>query len=134
MTRQLSLLDLATLVVEPSAMQSKLLSHELAKAGIARVNTVRNGGEALAHLRTNPTSLVVSAFHLPDMTGAELIGAIRADPALAEVPFILVSSESRHTLLDPVRRNWKRRCARYSIFSMSTAVWMKPVSTWMPCA
>ena len=109
MTRQLSLLDLATLVVEPSAMQSKLLSIELAKAGITQVSTVHNGGEALAHLQanlqSNPTSLVVSAFHLPDMTGAELIGAMRADPDLAAVPFILVSSENRHQLLDPVRQS-----------------------------
>ena len=105
MTRQLSLLDLATLVVEPSAMQSKLLSGELAKAGISRVSVVHSGGEALAHLKDNVTSLVVSAFHLPDMTGADLIGALRADPALAAVPFILVSSESRHQLLDPVRQS-----------------------------
>jgi two-component system chemotaxis response regulator CheY len=105
MTRQISLLDLATLVVEPSAMQSKLLSSELAKAGISKVSVVRSGGEALAHLKCNVTSLVVSAFHLPDMTGADLIGALRTDPALAAVPFILVSSESRHQLLDPVRQS-----------------------------
>jgi two-component system, chemotaxis family, chemotaxis protein CheY len=105
MTRQLSLIDLATLVVEPSAMQGKLLAAELAKAGITRVSTVRGGNEALAHLRGNPASLVVSAFHLPDMTGADLIGALRCDPALSAIPFILVSSENRHQLLDPVRQS-----------------------------
>lgn len=97
--------DLAALVVEPSSMQSKLLVAELAKAGIARVEAVHSGGDALARLRRGGISLVVSAFHLPDMTGAELIGALRADPALADLPFILVSSESRHQLLDPVRQS-----------------------------
>jgi two-component system chemotaxis response regulator CheY len=105
MTHQFSLRDLATLVVEPSAMQSKLLLAELAKAGITRACAVHGGGEALAHLRNAPISLVVSAFHLPDMTGAELIGAMRADSALAGIPFILVSSENRHQLLDPVRQS-----------------------------
>ncbi|MDP2786563.1 MAG: response regulator [Pseudomonadota bacterium] len=105
MTHQFSLCDLSTLVVEPSAMQSKLLSVELAKAGITHVSVVHSGGEALAHLVNSPFSLVVSAFHLPDMTGAELIGAMRADRALADIPFILVSSENRHQLLDPVRQS-----------------------------
>ncbi|OYY95017.1 MAG: two-component system response regulator [Hydrogenophilales bacterium 28-61-23] len=105
MTRQISLLDLTTLVVEPSAMQGKMLGAELAKAGIVQVSTVRSGGEALAYLRDKPTSLVVSAFHLSDMTGADLIGAMRADEALAAVPFILVSSENRHQQLDPVRQS-----------------------------
>lgn len=105
MTHHHSLHDLATLVVEPSGMQSKLLIAELAKAGIARASAVQGGAEALARLRQGGVSLVVSAFHLPDMTGADLIGALRADPVLAALPFILVSSESRHQLLDPVRQS-----------------------------
>lgn len=105
MKSHLSLHDLVTLVVEPSAMQSKLLLAELAKAGIARACAVASGAQALAHLRNNPTSLVVSAFHLPDMSGAELIAAMRSDFAFAEIPFILVSSETRHHQLDPVRQS-----------------------------
>jgi len=105
MKYHLSLSDLATLLVEPSAMQSKLLLTELAKAGITRSSAVANGAQALAHLRNNPTSLVVSAFHLPDMTGGELIAAMRAEFALASIPFILVSSETRHQQLDPVRQS-----------------------------
>jgi two-component system chemotaxis response regulator CheY len=105
MSYHISLSDLATLVVEPSAMQSKLLVTELGKAGINRADIVCTGGEALAHIRNSETSLVVSAFHLPDMTGAELIGSMRDDPDMAGIPFILVSSETRFHLLDPVRQS-----------------------------
>jgi len=105
MSYHISLSDLATLVVEPSAMQSKLLVTELGKAGINRADVVCTGGEALAHIRNSVTSLVVSAFHLPDMTGAELIGSMRDDPDMAGIPFILVSSETRFHLLDPVRQS-----------------------------
>jgi len=105
MTHHLSLRDLATLVVEPSAMQSKLLLAELARAGLIRAAAVRTGGEALERLRREPAALVVSAFHLPDMTGAELILTMRAEATLADIPFILVSSETRHRLLDPVRQS-----------------------------
>jgi two-component system, chemotaxis family, chemotaxis protein CheY len=105
MSYHISLSDLDTLVVEPSAMQAKLLLAELTKAGINAASAVCTGGEALAHLRNSPVSLVVSAFHLPDMTGAELIGTMRDDPDLAGIPFILVSSETRFHLLDPVRQS-----------------------------
>lgn len=100
-----SLCDLATLIVEPSAMQSKLLIAALAKAGIAQASVVADGAQALAHLRKISTSLVVSALHLPDMTGAELIAAMRGERVLAGIPFILVSSETRHQQLDPVRQS-----------------------------
>ena len=86
-------------------MQGKLLLTELERAGIERVSLVRGGGEALEHLRRQAAGLVVSAFHLPDMTGSELIQSMRAEPALADIPFLLVSSENRHQLLDPVRQS-----------------------------
>lgn len=105
MKHHLSLRELTTLVVEPSAMQSKLMVAELAKAGILRAEAVHNGADALRWMRREPTSLVVSAFHLPDMTGAELILAMRGEAALADISFILVSSETRHQLLEPVRQS-----------------------------
>lgn len=97
--------QLATLVVEPSAMQSKLFHAELSQAGIRDIHSVRSGSEALDYLRAHTVSLILSAFHLPDMTGAEFIARLRADPAQASVPFLLVSSENRPHLLEPVRQS-----------------------------
>ena len=43
--------------------------------------------------------------HLPDMTGIDLVPAMRAEEALAALPFALVSSETRPQVLDPVRQS-----------------------------
>jgi two-component system chemotaxis response regulator CheY len=66
---------------------------------------VETGKDALAWLEQHPHTLVVSAFYLPDMTGAELIVRMRAIPELEATPFILVSSETRFHVLDPVRQS-----------------------------
>jgi two-component system, chemotaxis family, chemotaxis protein CheY len=97
--------ELAVLLVEPSHVQARIIRDQLAGMDVTRVAVVENGAAALAHLREQPSRLTISAFYLPDMTGVELIEAMRADPALADVPFVLVSSETRPQVLDPVRQS-----------------------------
>lgn len=97
--------DLCVLLVEPSAVQARIIRDQLAGLDLTRVDVVDSGGAALAHLRERPPSLTVSAFYLPDMTGVGLIEAMRADPDLADLPFVLVSSETRPQVLDPVRQS-----------------------------
>ena len=50
------------------------------------------GGDALAFLRrAGRTRLVLLDLTLPDMSGLELVKALKAEPALAEIPVLLVS-------------------------------------------
>lgn len=97
--------ELSVLLVEPSAMQRKIIAEQLRQLGVFQVDGVASGGEALQALRKGARDLTVSAMYLPDMTGTELVQAMRADPATAGVPFILVSSESRAQVLEPVRQS-----------------------------
>jgi signal transduction histidine kinase len=55
-----------------------------------------NGREALEALRGHKPDLVISDVVMPEMDGYALCHAIKADPALADVPVILVTS-----LIDP---------------------------------
>jgi two-component system chemotaxis response regulator CheY len=100
-----SISELSVLVVEPSAMQAKVLLQALAQEQVVSVDRVETGAEALSWLEERPNALVVSAYYLPDMTGAQLIGRMRATAEFASTPFILVSSESRFHVLDPVRQS-----------------------------
>ncbi|MDQ5916832.1 MAG: two-component system, chemotaxis family, chemotaxis protein CheY, partial [Pseudomonadota bacterium] len=88
-----------------SAVQARIIRDFLAGLEVTRVNHVGSGAEALARMCERPPSLTISAFYLPDMNGVELIEAMRADEALAAVPFVLVSSETRPQVLDPVRQS-----------------------------
>lgn len=97
--------DLEMLLVEPSAMQAKVIEQALRRLGVGKVEVAASGGEALMMMRDKSPSCVISAMYLPDMTGTELVFAMREDAALEWLPFILVSSETRPQVLAPVRQS-----------------------------
>ena len=81
------------LIVEDSATQSLRLQNSLEKHGFT-VTAARDGGaalEVLAHLR--PT-LVISDIQMPGIDGYELCRRLKADPALSDIPLILLTSLS----------------------------------------
>ncbi len=101
-----SLSDLSVILVEPSHMQASLVSRMLQHQGVARVKVLETGGAALAALtEAGEGTVVISSLYLPDMAGTELVAAMREDAALETVPFILVSSETRPQVLEPVRQS-----------------------------
>lgn len=96
--------DPSILLVEPSAMQAKVVAKAFRELGMERLRTVETGAAALACMRDIRPEVVVSALYLPDMSGMDLVLSMRADADLAGIPFILVSSETRPQALDPVRQ------------------------------
>jgi len=100
-----SIHELSLLLVEPSAIQAKIIAGQLNKLGVAHVETLPEGGPALTEMRRQPPDIVLSSMYLPDMTGTDLILAMRADTGLSSLPFILISSEDRPHILDPVRQS-----------------------------
>lgn len=85
----------AILVAEDSITSRTLLQGILESAGY-RVATAVDGADGFARLKTEHFDLVVSDVEMPRMNGFDLTARIRADPALAQLPVILVTSlESR---------------------------------------
>jgi two-component system chemotaxis sensor kinase CheA len=79
------------LVVEDSVTSRLLLKHILEGAGYA-VDTAVDGLDALSRLGTGRFDAVVSDVEMPNMDGLALTASIRATPATAELPVILVTS------------------------------------------
>ena len=101
-----SLVDLSVLLVEPSSMQAHLVQRMLEHQGVRKVVVVETASAALAALHAEHENMVViSSLYLPDLAGTELVMAMRAERALETVPFILVSSETRPQVLEPVRQS-----------------------------
>jgi sigma-B regulation protein RsbU (phosphoserine phosphatase) len=84
------------LIAEDSRMQARLLERRLTEAG-HRVRWGENGALALALARERRPDIIVSDIEMPEMTGYEFCKAVKTDPALRTVPFILLS-----TLSDPI--------------------------------
>jgi two-component system chemotaxis sensor kinase CheA len=79
------------LVVEDSVTSRLLLKHILEGAGCS-VDTAVDGLDALSRLRGARYDVVVSDVEMPNMDGLALAASIRANPATAELPVILVTS------------------------------------------
>jgi two-component system, chemotaxis family, chemotaxis protein CheY len=100
----MSISQLDVLLVEPSGTQQRIIQDYLSELGAHEPNQVHTAGEALAAMRNRIPDLVISAMHLPDMTGTELIQQMRDDAATLDVAFILISSETSIRYLEPLRQ------------------------------
>jgi DNA-binding response OmpR family regulator len=83
------------LVVEDNEDLRDLFQWVLECAGFT-VTTAASGAEGLSCLRAAPqTHLVLLDLALPDMTGLDLVGILKANPRLAGIPVLLVSGTPR---------------------------------------
>lgn len=97
--------NLRALLVEPSALQARIIRAECDEIGLHQVETVGTVADALDAMLRRAPDLTLSALYLPDGSGTELVEAMRAEGRLAEVPFLLISSETRPQALEPVRQS-----------------------------
>ncbi len=90
------------LVVDDSPVARKVVRRALSMCGLelAEIHEAASGLEALEQLRRHWIDLVVTDVHMPEMSGQELVEAMRADDALADVPVIVVSSDTTDSRRD----------------------------------
>jgi two-component system, chemotaxis family, chemotaxis protein CheY len=81
------------LVVDDSRAIRVILAKMLRDLGY-EVSEARHGREALLHLQSHTdTALALVDWNMPEMNGLELVQAVRAEPALAEVRLMMVTTE-----------------------------------------
>ena len=85
-------LDSKVLIVDDMASTRGLIKDKLRELGFTNVSMARNGREALNKIQLENTDLVISDQLMDDMTGTELLEALRKDPKMADIPFIMVSA------------------------------------------
>lgn len=100
----MSIQELSILLIEPSTTQLKIVLNMLKQAGVEKIDGVASGEEALTLINQYPPDLIISAMYLPDMTATELLSTLRHDEAHKAINFMLVSSETSFTALDPIRQ------------------------------
>ncbi|HVS68723.1 MAG TPA: ATP-binding protein [Mycobacteriales bacterium] len=82
------------LQVEDNPANVKLIERALSRLGDVRVMTATSGRDALEIARSTAISLVLLDVHLPDLTGEQVLRAMRDHPATAEVPIVVVSADA----------------------------------------
>jgi DNA-binding response OmpR family regulator len=82
------------LVVEDEPDVANLIRHTLERAGGLDVATEASGSEALKSILASPPDLVVLDLSLPGIDGAEICRLVRARPATARLPIIMVTART----------------------------------------
>ena len=85
------------LLVEDNAADAILLQEALRAAEVASpVDHVTDGEQALEHLRAAeaPPGLVLLDLNLPRKDGREVLAEVKTDPALREIPVIILTTSS----------------------------------------
>lgn len=97
------------LVVDDERALSQALSRLLEKEGF-RVTAVAGAEELRRALETVPVDLILLDIQLPWLNGLEFCSALKAEPALRDIPVILLSG---HVSKDDIRKGFEAGCDEY---------------------
>jgi two-component system, chemotaxis family, chemotaxis protein CheY len=87
--------DTKFLVVDDFSTMRRIVRNLLKELGFANVQEAEDGVDALNKLRSEPFDFVVSDWNMPNMTGIELLRAIRTDDSLKHLPVLMVTAEAK---------------------------------------
>jgi len=92
------------LIVDDSEAMLRVLRVLLDQIGFQDVDEAGDGTVALEMLQGGDYGLIVSDWSMEPMSGIELLRAVRAEPAWRDLPFIMVTAESRRENLEEARQ------------------------------
>lgn len=87
--------DLKFLVVDDFSTMRRIVKNFLNDLGYSNVVEADDGNTALPILKAGGIDFLVTDWNMPGMPGLELLKAVRADPALAKLPVLLVTAEAK---------------------------------------
>ena len=87
--------NIAVLVVDDYATMRRIVRNLLGQIGFQKIEEASDGADALAKLRGAPFGLVISDWNMEPMTGIQLLREVRADSKLKNLPFIMITAESK---------------------------------------
>jgi two-component system chemotaxis response regulator CheY len=83
------------LVVDDYNTMVRIIKNLLKQIGFQNVDDAPHGAAALEKIKAKRYGLVISDWNMEPMTGFELLTHVRRDPACADLPFIMVTAESK---------------------------------------
>jgi two-component system chemotaxis response regulator CheY len=82
------------LVVDDFATMRKVIRNLLKRSGYENITEAEDGVAAMNVLKSTKIDFVISDWNMPNMTGIELLRAVRSDNELCAMPFLMVTAES----------------------------------------
>ena len=92
------------LVVDDYQTMVRIIRNLLKQIGFENVDDASNGEAALQKIKAKRYSLIISDWNMEPMTGFQLLQKVREDGASANVPFIMITAESKTDNVVAARR------------------------------
>jgi len=92
-------LKMRILIVDDMSTMRRIVRNTLKQLGFTEMEEAEDGQSALAKLRAGLFDFVVSDWNMPTMSGLDLLKAVRQDPSLKGLPFLMVTAEAERKLI-----------------------------------
>ena len=87
--------NMKILVVDDFSTMRRIIKNLLKELGFTNIEEADDGVTALPMLKQGHFDFLVTDWNMPGMTGIDLLKAVRADPALAYLPVLMVTAEAK---------------------------------------
>ena len=87
--------NMPILIVDDYKTMLRIIRNLLKQLGFNNVDEAIDGSSALTKLREKDCALVISDWNMEPMSGLQLLKEVRADAKLQELPFIMITAESK---------------------------------------
>jgi len=88
-------LKMRILVVDDFASMRKIIKGLLKQIGFQNIEEADDGSTALEKLKIGEFDLVICDWNMPKVPGIEVLKAVRNDPRLKDLPFLMVTAEAK---------------------------------------
>ncbi len=88
-------LNMNVLIVDDYKTMLRIIKNLLKQLGFNNVDEALDGSQALQTFQTKEYGLVISDWNMEPMSGLELLKQVRGGSRNANVPFIMVTAESK---------------------------------------
>jgi two-component system chemotaxis response regulator CheY len=87
-------LNMKILIVDDFSTMRRIVRNLLKQLSFNNVDEAEDGDVALEKLKNGSYDFVITDWNMPNMTGLELLKAIRSDDALKDLPVLLITAEA----------------------------------------
>ncbi len=87
--------NMPILIVDDYKTMLRIIRNLLKQLGFNNVDEAIDGSSALQKLREKDCGLIISDWNMEPMGGLQLLKEVRKDVKLKEVPFIMITAESK---------------------------------------
>ena len=88
-------MNINILIADDYKTMLRIIRNLLNQLGFTNIDEASDGAMALEKLKEKKYELIISDWNMELMTGLELLKNVRADEALKNIPFIMITAESK---------------------------------------